>query len=275
MNYDDVGVGEALSRLGVDVAAGVLDTLFRLYRMDECSVDNVGPRWVIVGAVGDEPTKDQTARDIAESVGITLQNPDEQLSEQTVEGEIRFPLEHRQYERTGFLGLSKRQRYDDASIDERVGEVCDLVGLPDDVLQEDPMFLPRGVRRQVTVASAMAPDPDVLVLDEPVAGVDADARAQMTETIGRLRDQGKGIVVIDHNMEFVCDVADTVTVLEDGAVVMQGSTHEVFARDNWDWLEQHHMRPPRAARLARQVGVDALTADEFVEAFAPKLEVSG
>ncbi|MFB6227621.1 MAG: ABC transporter ATP-binding protein [Halobacteriales archaeon] len=225
--------------------------------------------------VGDEPTDGRTARDIAESVGITLQNPDEQLSEQTVEKEIRFPLKKRQYERTGFLGLWKRKRYDDSFIDERVEEVCDQVGFPDDVLQEDPMFLPRGVRRQVTMATALAPDPDVLVLDEPVAGVDADARAQMTETIERLRDQGKGVVVIDHDMDFVCEVADTVTVLEDGHVVMQGSTHEVFARDNWDWLEQHHMRPPRAARLARRVGVDALTVDKFVEAFAPRLEVSG
>jgi energy-coupling factor transporter ATP-binding protein EcfA2 len=207
--------------------------------------------------------------------GITLQNPDEQLSEQTVEKEIRFPLEKRQYERSGFLGLSKRERYDDSFIDERVEEVCDLVGLSDDVLQKDPMFLPRGVRRQVTMATALAPDPDVLVLDEPVAGVDADARAQMTEAIRRLRDQGKGVVVIDHDMDFVCEVADTVTVLEDGQVVMQGPTHEVFAYDNWDWLEQHHMRPPRAARLARRVGVDALTADEFIQAFAPRLEVSG
>ena len=225
--------------------------------------------------VDDEPTHGRTARDIAESVGITLQNPDEQLSEQTVEKEIRFPLEKRQYERSGFLGLSKRERYDDSFIDERVEEVCDLVGLSDDVLQKDPMFLPRGVRRQVTMATALAPDPDVLVLDEPVAGVDADARAQMTEAIRRLRDQGKGVVVIDHDMDFVCEVADTVTVLEDGQVVMQGPTHEVFAYNNWDWLEQHHMRPPRAARLARRVGVDALTADEFIQAFAPRLEVSG
>ncbi|MFB6173732.1 MAG: ATP-binding cassette domain-containing protein, partial [Halobacteriales archaeon] len=64
-----------------------------------------------------EPTDDRPAREVAESVGITLQNPDEQLSEQTVEKEIRFPLEKRQYERSGFLGLSKRERYDEAFIE--------------------------------------------------------------------------------------------------------------------------------------------------------------
>lgn len=220
-----------------------------------------------------EPTDGRTAREVAESVGIALQNPDEQLSEQTVREEIRFPLEERRYERSGFLGLSKRERYDEAFVEERVDEVCELVGLSSDVMDEDPMFLPRGTRRQVTMAAALAPDPDVLVLDEPVAGVDATARTHVAETIQRLRDGGKGVVVIDHDMDFVCEAADTVTVLDDGEVAMQGSTHEVFAPDNWAWLARRHLRPPRAARLARRVGVDALTAEEFVEAFSPRREV--
>ncbi|WP_227380966.1 ABC transporter ATP-binding protein [Haladaptatus halobius] len=219
-------------------------------------------------------TDGRTARDIAESVGIALQNPDEQLSEQTVEEEIRFPLEKRRYERTGFLDLSKRERYDEAFIEQRVEDVCDLIGISDEILEEDPIFLPRGKRRQVTIAGALAPSPDVLVLDEPIAGVDATARAHIEQTIEQLREQGKGIIIIDHNMEFVCDVADTVTVLEDGSVAMQGSTQEVFAPNNWEWLAKRHLRPPRAARLAQQVGLDALTADEFVESFEPAVEVS-
>lgn len=219
-------------------------------------------------------TDGRTARDIVESVGIALQNPDEQVSEQTVEQEIRFPLEQRRYERNGFLGLSKRERYDEAFIESRVEEVCELIGLPDHILDEDPMFLPQGERRQVTMAGALAPDPDVLVLDEPAAGVDATARAHVTQTIERLCERGKAVVIIDHDMDFVSDAADTVTVLKDGAVAMQGPTHEVFAPENWEWLAEHQMRPPRAARLARRVGVDALTADGFVEAFAPRLEVS-
>ncbi|WP_435195486.1 ABC transporter ATP-binding protein [Natronomonas sp. EA1] len=225
--------------------------------------------------VDGEPTEGRTARDVAESVGIALQNPDEQLSEQTVDGELRFPLARRRYERTGLLGLSKRERYDDAFIDERVQTIREWVGLPESVLTADPMFLPRGQRRLVTIASALAPDPDVLVLDEPVAGVDATARAHITRTIDRLRERGKGVVLIDHDMEFVCEVADTVTVLEDGRVAKQGPVETVFDVDNWEWLATRHLRPPRAARLARQVGVDALTADAFVEAFAPTLEVRG
>ncbi|MFB6167330.1 MAG: ABC transporter ATP-binding protein [Haloferacaceae archaeon] len=225
--------------------------------------------------VDDVPTADRTARDVAESVGIALQNPDEQLSEQTVREEIRFPLEKRRYERSGFLGLSKQERYGEAYIDERVETVCDLVGISEDLMDEDPVFLPRGVRRQVTMATALAPDPGVLVLDEPVAGVDATARSHVRQTIERLCDRGKGVVVIDHDMEFVCEVADRVTVLDDGQVAMQGPKSEVFGVDNWEWLASRHLRPPRIARLAQRVGVEALTADEFVSAFAPRLEVTG
>ncbi len=226
-------------------------------------------------SVDGDSTEGRTARDVAETVGIALQNPDEQLSEQTVEAELRFPLEKRQYEKTGLLGLSKRERYDKEFIDSRVEDVRRLVGLDEEQLDEDPMFLPRGQRRQVNMASALMPDPDVLVLDEPVAGVDATAHRHVEQTISRLTDQGKGVVVIDHDMDFVCEVADTVTVLDDGSVAMQGPTKEVFDPDNWEWLASRHLLPPRPARLARRVGIEALTADEFVEQFAPRVEVSG
>ncbi|MFB6281131.1 MAG: ABC transporter ATP-binding protein [Haloferacaceae archaeon] len=225
--------------------------------------------------VDGEPTGGRPAREVAETVGIALQDPDEQLSEQTVAAELRFPLEKRRYERSGPLGLSKRERYDGSFIDARIEAVRDLIGLSGDIMDEDPVFLPRGERRRVTIASALAPEPDVLVLDEPAAGLDATARDRVGRAIERLRDDGKGIVLVDHDMDFVCEVADTITVLEDGSVAMQGPVSEVFAPDNWEWLETRHMRPPRAARLARQVGVDALTAGEFVETFAPILEVSG
>jgi energy-coupling factor transport system ATP-binding protein len=224
--------------------------------------------------VDGEPTDGHTARAVAETVGIALQNPDEHLSERTVEAEIRFPLEQRRYERTGLLGLSKRERYDESYVAERVETVRRLVGLSEADLEEDPMFLPRGKRRQVSIAGALAPDPDALVLDEPVAGLDATARGHVRRTIDSLCEDGTGVVVIDHDVDFVCEVADTVTVLEDGDVAIQGPTREVFEEDNWEWLARRYMHPPRAARLARRVGVNALTADGFVDAFRRKTGVS-
>lgn len=218
-------------------------------------------------------TDEVSAREMATTIGIAHQNPDEQLSEQTVEEEIRFPLEQRQYERSGLLSLSKEQQYDDEYIDERVEAVCDLVGIDDAVREKDPMFLPRGQRRLVTLALAIATDPDAVVLDEPTAGLDAANRSLVQETIERLRTDGTAVVLIDHNMEFVCEVADRVTLLSDGEVVMQDLTHEIFAQENWNQLIDHQIRPPRVARLAQELGVNALTVDELVHALSADEEV--
>jgi len=210
-------------------------------------------------------THDVTARELATTIGIALQNPDEQLSEETVEAELRFPLEQRQYERTGFLSLSKEKRFDDEYIDERVQAVRDLVGIDDDVLDLDPVFLPQGEQRLLTIAQSLVPDPDAVVLDEPTAGLDAANRDRVTHVIQQLKAEQKAVVLIDHDMDFICDVADRVTVLSDGEVVGQGSTEKIFAQDNWSWLDAHQMRPPRVSRLAREFGVTAFTVEQLVE----------
>ncbi|WP_435178876.1 ABC transporter ATP-binding protein [Halorussus sp. AFM4] len=219
-------------------------------------------------------TAEATARDLAEDVGIALQNPDEQLNRQTVVDEIRYPLEKRRYERRGPLGLlGRRERYDEAFVDERVETVVDLLGLGD-VREADPVFLPQGERRLVTMAAALATDPAAVVLDEPAAGVDAASQRVIEDAIRRLRDDGTAVVVIDHDMAFVCEIADRVTVLDDGEVAMQGPVREVFAPENRDRLADRYLRPPKAARLARRVGVDALTRDDLVEALAAEGGVS-
>lgn len=219
-------------------------------------------------------TDDVSTREMATSIGIAQQDPNEQLSERTVEDELRFPLEKRQYERTGLFSLSKTRRYDDAVIDERVEDICTLVGIDDSIREKDPMFLPRGQRRLVTMALAVAPDPDAVVLDEPTAGLDATNRATVRESIERLKAAGKAVVLVDHDMDFVCEVADRVTVLSDGAVAMQGPTRDVFAQRNWDELVDHHVRPPRVAQLAQELGLRAHTVDGLVDQLAADPEVT-
>lgn len=217
-------------------------------------------------------THEVSARELGTSIGIALQNPDEQLSEPTVEAELRFPLERRQYERVGLLSLSKEKRYDDQYIDDRVEEVCELVGIDDAIREEDPIFLSRGQRRLVTLALAVAPDPDAVVLDEPTAGLDATARTTVKNVVERLERAGKAVVLVDHDLDFVCEVADRITVLSDGEIVLQGPPGAVFARENWDRLADHHLRTPRVARLARKLGLDAHTVDGLVEELSVALE---
>ncbi|MFB6218546.1 MAG: ABC transporter ATP-binding protein, partial [Halobacteriaceae archaeon] len=127
--------------------------------------------------VAGTPTDEVTARMLGETVGISMQNPDEQLSRRTVDAELRHALDERRYESTGPFGLfGKRERYDEAYIEERVRAVRDLVDIDDSIRGMDPLFLPQGLRRLVTIGSALAPDPEAVVLDEPAAGTDVTER---------------------------------------------------------------------------------------------------
>jgi energy-coupling factor transporter ATP-binding protein EcfA2 len=222
--------------------------------------------------VNGETTGDETVGAISESIALSFQNPDEQLSKRTVEEEIRFPLDERRYERTGLL--SKRERYDDEYIEERIETACELTGLDDKLREEDPTFLPQGGRRLAAIASAVAPNPAGVVLDEPTAGLDTEGTERIRKTIEQLRADGKAVVLIGHDMGFVCEVADRVTLLGDGKTILRGTPKEVFARENWDTLHEQYVRPSRAARLADRIGVDALTAGGLVERIRPSAEVT-
>jgi energy-coupling factor transporter ATP-binding protein EcfA2 len=218
-------------------------------------------------------TADATVAGIGESVALSFQNPDEQLSKRTVEKEIRFPLDERQYERTGLF--SKQERYDEEYIAERVETACERTGLDDETRDEDPTVLPQGERRLAAIASALAPDPAGVILDEPTAGLDADGDDRIRRTIEQLRAAGKAVVLVAHDMDFVCGVADRVTLLGGGETILRGTPEEVFARENWDTIHEQYVRPPRAARLADRLGVDARTVDELVDAVRPLAEVNG
>jgi energy-coupling factor transport system ATP-binding protein len=206
-------------------------------------------------------TRETTATDLAWKVGTAFQNPDEQISERTVAEEIAFPLKCRRYERTGWF--KKRELFDEARIAERVKRARELSELEDELLGHDPSLMPGGQRRLVTATSALVLDPDVVVLDEPRVGLDAESRRKIERMIGRLREMGKAVILIDHDMDLICEVADTVTVLNQGRVALHGPTEEVFAKRNWDTLAEMYIRPPRAALLADMLDLDALSFDEL------------
>jgi len=213
-------------------------------------------------------TGEKSVPELALMVGTVLQNPDDQISEKTVKDEISFPLKQRQYERNGWF--SKHKRYDDDYIEDQVSHACELVGIEEDLLDEDPFLLPRGQRKLVTIAEALVVDPKVLLLDEPTIGLGAKSCQKIKQALASLREQGKAVLLVSNNIDFVAEVADTVTVLEQGRIVLQGSVHQVFAKDNWDQLSKLHINPPQAAQLARRLNVKALTCDELVSQLSSK-----
>lgn len=219
---------------------------------------------VVVGGVD---TRETTAMDLARQVGTTFQNPDEQISERTVREELAFPLRRRRYERTGWF--SKTERYGEDYIEERIAKVRELMEMDEDLLEYDPINMPRGQRRLVNITQALALDPSVLFLDEPIVGLDAPARGQVRRLISSLKDMGRAVIMVDHDLDLVCETADTVTVLNEGRVALQGPKHEVFARKNWDFLAELYIRPPQVARLAEAIGTEATTTRELVARLSP------
>ncbi|WP_315787949.1 energy-coupling factor transporter ATPase [Fischerella sp. JS2] len=207
-------------------------------------------------------TRDKSVPELALMVGTVLQNPDEHISERTVKDEIAFPLKQRQHKSNSLF--SRQKRYDDNHIEEKVSQVCELVGIEENWLDCDPTLLPRGQRKLVTIASALVVDPKVLILDEPTVGLGASSRQKIAQLLSRLQALGKAVLLISNNVDFVCETADTVTVLNQGRVVLQGSVSSVFAQDNWERLQELHVNLPRVARLAQHIGINALTCDELV-----------
>lgn len=204
------------------------------------------------------------AVDLATSVGTAFQKPDEQLSERTVRDEIAFGLRARRYQRTGWF--ARRECYSDETIAARVSWACDLAGIEESLLDCDPSTLPFGQRKLVTLAAAIVLDPPVVVLDEPGTGLDAAAHRTVEAMVGRLAAMGKAVVLVEHEIDLVGELTDTVTILDRGAVATQGPTRAVFARGNWDQLRALHIVPPWPARLAATLGLDALTYADLAAA---------
>ena len=122
----------------------------------------------------------------------------------------------------------------------------------------------RGQRQLIAIAEVLSVDPSVLLIDEPAVGIGKTARQKINQAIAHLCDQGKAVLIAGNDIDFITNTADTVTILEQGRTVLQGTVDEVFAPENWDQLSELHLQPPSVARLSQQVGVNAVKYDELV-----------
>lgn len=217
--------------------------------------------------VGGQDTREHSPAELASFVGTALQNPDEQITERTVEAEIAFPLRQRQYRRRGWFRREKV--ISDEHITEAVERCRSLVGLPGDLLDSDPTRLSKGHRKLVAIAEALVLDPAVLVLDEPRVSLDAPARAALRHLLHRLRDRGTAVVMVEHDLDLVAETADAITLLDEGRVVANGSPGDVFGAGTTDTLAHTSLMPPRAARVAAQLGVEAYSVAELAAQLDP------
>lgn len=168
----------------------------------------------------DSTTGNKDLKPLRKKVGIVFQFPEAQLFEETVEKDIAFGPKN--------FGVSEEEALKIAA------EVVKTVGLPEDVLKKSPFDLSGGQMRRVAIAGVLAMKPEVLVLDEPTAGLDPKGRLEMMEMFYKLnKEQKMTIVLVTHQMNDVSDYADHVIVIESGNIVKEGSPKEVFSDASW------------------------------------------
>ena len=177
-------------------------------------------------------------------VGLVMQYPEYQLFEETVREDIAFGPKN--------MGLSEEE------IDERVLEAAEFVGLEPDMLDKSPFDLSGGQKRRAAIAGIIAMRPDVLVLDEPAAGLDPKGREAIFNNISEYRKKtGRTVVIVSHSMEDMARYCDEVLVLSGAKVLMHDSADKVFS--NPEILVANGLDVPEIARvsmLLREKGID-------------------
>ena len=195
---------------------------------------------------------------VRQHVGLVFQFPEYQLFEETVEKDIMFgPMNY---------GVSE----DEAR--QRAKEMCKVVGLSEEVLEHSPFNLSGGQMRRVAIAGILAMNPDILVLDEPTAGLDPQGQKEMMAIFKTLHEvHHKTIVLVTHDMDLVCEYAQYMYVMHKGELTLQGTPQEVFKQT--DQLEMCGIALPLPARtyheLIKRLNYSdenlPLTTAEFVE----------
>ena len=177
-------------------------------------------------------------------VGLVFQYPEYQLFEETVRKDIAFGPRN--------MGLPEEE------IEKRVIEAARFCGLEEEMLDRSPFELSGGQKRRVAIAGVIAMRPEVLVLDEPAAGLDPEGREMILSQVRRYhKETGTTVVLVSHSMEDIAKYADRVLVLQAGKLAMLDTTANIFARAQE--LVEYGLSVPQVTKIflgLRQMGVD-------------------
>jgi len=214
---------------------------------------STGKIWVPGGEiVAGEKMKGKEVKQIRQNVGLVFQFPEYQLFETTVLKDIMFGPKN--YGRTS----------DEAETSAR--NAAKIVGLDDSLLEKSPFELSGGQMRRVAIAGILAMNPDVVVLDEPTAGLDPRGRKEILEIFVNLQRDGKTIIVATHDMDLVAEYADHVIVMCEGEKLIEGGPNEVFSQS--DAIKKAGVYLPTSADIYGQVfganGELPLTLGDFI-----------
>lgn len=182
-------------------------------------------------------------------VGLVFQAPEHQLFEETVFKDISFGPKN--------MNLSEQE------IIKRVAWAADIVGLSQDLLSRSPFEISGGEQRKAAIAGVISMDPDVLILDEPTAGLDPKSKNKLLENIVNYhRTRKNTVILISHNMDDVAELCERVIVLNDGKIFMDGKTKDVFYET--ELLKEVNILPPVITQIFLKLSNDGYVFNEKI-----------
>ncbi len=198
--------------------------------------------------------EDYNLKDLRNHVGMVFQYPEHQLFETTNFEDVCFGPKNQ--------GLDKKE------VELRAFEALRNVHFPEELFYQPPFDLSGGQKRRVAIAGVLAMHPDVLILDEPTAGLDPAGRDEILELLARMRrDLGITIILVSHSMEDVAKYVDRLFVMNDGELMLEGAPKEVFR--HYKELEAVGLAAPQVTYIMHElkekgldVDLDATTIDE-------------
>ena len=193
------------------------------------------PSQGIVRVDGVETRKTSIAA-LARNVGFVFQNPDHQLFSETVEEEIAFAL--------------KNFGFEEEAIQNRITWALNLLGLTQ-YRKTSPFLLSGGERKRVALASVLAWDPQTLIMDEPTIGQDYQQKEKLRQFIVQMQTQGKTVVIVTHDVEFVAECNPRVLLMKEGRIVADGEGREILT--NPEVLTQASIVLPQIAQIFMQL----------------------
>ncbi len=182
--------------------------------------------------VDDQDTKKVSVAQLARKVGLVFQNPDHLLFSETVKDEVAFGL--------------KNFGYQPEVVEKQVERTLEALGLTE-YKDTSPFLLSGGERKRVALASILASEPDYLILDEPTIGQDYLQKERLRNFILQLYSQGKAVVMITHDVEFVAESNPKVILLSKGEIVATGSADSVLSKD--ELVTRVSLVKPQMSRL--------------------------
>ncbi len=182
--------------------------------------------------------------EVRQKVGIVFQDPNDQLFAPTVKEDVAFgPMN---------LGLSYEE------VEKRVDEALKLVGM-EKFRDKTPHHLSGGQQKRVAIAGIIAMRPEIMILDEPTAGLDPEGVDKVLDILNDLNKEGMSIVISSHDIEMVNGFAEKIFVLNEGEILASGDKHEIFS--NKELLKTAHLKAPIATEILYQLKANGFDVD--------------